>query len=628
MNREIMIRVRTPHVLALAAILALTSLLLTPATPAFADDSGLFSGDFVIGYRSVDTSGREAKYQEDYNLQDGPRLFGLNFHFTPAPELRAFADRIDLNMTNFGGDPFESMHLGVQKFGAFNFRYDRTKSTYFYADQLIPPELLDVRVDTGGDYHTFDFDRVRDTAKLDIDINDRAKANFGFERFTKSGTSSTTLDLQRDEFDLEKPIDESLNAYYGGIQYAWDKVTVVLQEDVRDYNNSVELFLPGQSEGAAAPPGNGELDYYFLNQPYDYNSQQHTVRILAHPNARFSIKLSGSMQNLDLNLSATEQQKGLTNSRVPFTASASGDGAISRDTDLYNLDLSYMLNDRFTLIGGAYSRKLDQSGDLFFADVLNAGRWNIETTGGEVGLQVSVNPKLTISGGVRSESRDTTWYTSESGTEVKENTDNTGFFGTVGWRPTKEFHLTGTVETNSYNDPFTLASPTDHTRYRLRGVYNLAGGTYVAANYLRNEAKNSNSGWDSTAEQYGAQVGYQKSGMNASIGYGNVKLDRTIFQVTTVGNFDIAYNADSDFVDGQLSWTLAERWVVGGTARYYKNSGSFGLKRTDYYGFVEYDFTQGYLVRVGYRSIDYNETQYNFDDYKADIAEFSVGYRW
>ena len=628
MNCESTTRVRTPHVLALAAIFALTSLLLTPAAPAFADDSGLFSGDFVIGYRSVDTSGRQAKYQEDYNLQDGPRLFGLNFHFTPAPELRAFADRIDLNMTNFGGDPFESMHLGVQKFGAFNFRYDRTKSTYFYADQLIPPELLNVRLDNGGDYHTFDFDRVRDTAKLDIDITDRAKANFGFERFTKSGNSVTTLDLQRDEFDLEKPVDESLNSYYGGIQYAWDKVTVVLQEDVRDYNNSVELFLAGQSEGAADPPGNGALDYYFLNQPYDYNSQQHTVRILAHPNARFSIKLSGSMQNLDLNLSADERSKGLTNSRVPFTESFSGQGAISRDTDLYNLDLSYMLNDRFTLIGGAYSRKLDQSGDLFYADVLNSGRWNIETTGGEAGLQVSVNPKLTISGGVRSESRDTTWYTSESGTEVKESTDNTGFFGTVGWRPTKEFHLTGTAETNSYNDPFTLASPTDHTRYRVRGVYNMAGGTYVAANYLRNEAKNSNSGWDSTAEQYGLQVGYEKPGVHASIGYGNVKLDRTIFQVTTVGNFDIAYNADSDFVDGQLSWTLAERWVVGGTARYYKNTGSFALKRTDYYGFVEYDFTQGYLVRVGYRSIDYNEDQYNFDDYKADIAEFSIGYRW
>ena len=132
---------RAPYALLLAAAVVLVALPLAAPAPAAADDSGLFSGQIVIGYRSVDTGGQEAKYKEDFNLQDGPRLFGLDFHFTPSPELRAFADRIDLEINNFGGDPFESLHLGVQKFGAFHFRYDRTKSTYFYADQLIPPEL-------------------------------------------------------------------------------------------------------------------------------------------------------------------------------------------------------------------------------------------------------------------------------------------------------------------------------------------------------------------------------------------------------------------------------------------------------------------------------------------------------
>ena len=162
----------------------------------------------------------------------------------------------------------------------------------------------------------------------------------------------------------------------------------------------------------------------------------------------------------------------------------------------------------------------------------------------------------------------------------------------------------------------------------MRGQYNFGGGTFVSGNYLRNEAKNDNSGWDSTVEQYGVQVGYQKPGMSASLGYGNISIDRSIFQVTTVGPFDIAYTADADFVDGRVAWTVAKQWTLGATARYYDNGGSFALKRTDYYGYVEYDFTEGYLVRVGYRSIDYSETTFSFDNYDAHIAEFSVGYRW
>jgi hypothetical protein len=617
-----------PRVPLLAAAAVLLAPLLAAPAPAAADDSPPFSGQVTIGYRRVDVGGRQAKYREDYDLQDGLRLFGLDLQFTPPPELRAFADRIDLELTDFGGDPFESLHLGVRKFGAFNFRFDHTKSSTFYDDQLIPSEQLDVALYNGGDFHRFDFERVRDAARLDVDLTSRAKVDFGFERSTKVGTGTTTFDVERDEFQLVRPIDESLDAYHGGFQYSWKRVTLVLLEEVRDDANAVSSFLPGASEGEAPPPGNGALDFYFLDQPYASTSRQHTVRILARPNPRLSVRLTGSFQNLDLDATADERVQGLTDRREPFATTTTGRGTISREVDLYDLDLAYRFTARFTLTGGLYSRRLDQEGDFAFGDAFNQGFWTLETTGGEVGLQVSPSPRLTVSGGLRRESRDVRWYATGTPANVSRTTDDAGLFATVGWRPTKTFRLTSSVETQAYDDPYTLASPTERSRVRVRGQRDFGGGAYVAGSYLRTAAKNENSEWDSTLEQLAVQFGYHRPGLSASIGYASVAVDRSILQATNAGPYTIAYAADSDFIDGRLSWTLTERWTIGGTARYYQNGGSFALTRSDYSGFVEVDFTPGYLLRVGYRSIDYDEDAADFDDYRADVAELAIGYRW
>ncbi len=52
------------------------------------------------------------------------------------------------------------------------------------------------------------------------------------------------------------------------------------------------------------------------------------------------------------------------------------------------------------------------------------------------------------------------------------------------------------------------------------------------------------------------------------------------------------------------------------------------MDRDDLRGFVEFDLPQGYLLNVGYRTVDYSEDTTRYDDYDADIAEVSVGYRW
>ena len=136
-------------------------------------------------------------------------MFNLNFELTPTREMRGLFDRIELDMSNLGGDPFETVRVSVQKFGSYSLEYDRRKSSYFYDDTLEMSGPGDPGTIAVPDHHRFDFDRVRDTVGFSLNLSRAARLDVGFDRFTKRGDSTTTLDIQRDEFELERPIDES-----------------------------------------------------------------------------------------------------------------------------------------------------------------------------------------------------------------------------------------------------------------------------------------------------------------------------------------------------------------------------------------------------------------------------------
>lgn len=597
-------------------------------------DQGSLSGEIVIGFRSVDVNGADRKYMEDINLEDGPRLFDFSVDFTPAEGLRDAVDRLRLDVHNLGGDPFETIDLDVQRFGRYDFSYERRTSEYFYEDLILPTELATVSLSNAGDFHHFDFERVRDSASLDLDLTRAATLSFGFERFTKLGTGSTTLDLQRDEFELERVIDESMDQYRAGFQYAWDRVTLVLEETVRDYDNAVEIFLPGASPGENTTNA-ASLSFFFLDQPYDYTSQQHTVRVLARPNDRLDVKLSAILQNLDLDVAADESSGGIGFNGQPFTTDDAGAGEIDRDLGLYQLDLTYRINDRVAVVGNVRQQDLDQQGDFEFGGALNLGEWDISTTGVELGVEVALAPTVTLAGGVAQESRDVTFGHNEGDgpagfEDESETTDRTGLYVNLGWRPAAGTEVVASIEDNSFDDPFTLASPTDRRRYRLRGRYRWDTGLGVSGSYAKTEVDNDNSGWSADTDQLGVRLDYQHEALSLSVGYSNIDLERQIDQTVeglgrTVALF---YGADSDFFDGRVRYQATERFAVGGDFRLYQNDGSFGLERDDYRAFVEVGFADAYTARLAYRTVDYSENAVSFDDYDADIIEAAIGYRW
>ncbi|MDX1502119.1 MAG: hypothetical protein R3325_07135 [Thermoanaerobaculia bacterium] len=620
-------------------LITLAALLLSLAAPAAAQEEGAFTGSFQIGFRTVDVSGSPTKYKEDFNLDDGPRLFRLDIDYIPGDAMRRFADKVQIDVNNFGGDPFETMRLSVEKYGRYDFDYSRRKSDYFYEDVILPVELAgDPAVALAGDFHHFDFSRVHDRGQFKIWISERAKFTFGLDRYTRRGESTTTLDISRDEFELDKPVHESYNAYTGAFEYSWDKVTLVLEQQIRDFENDVDIFLPGRSLGED-PADATTLDFYFFSYPYEYTSNDSIVRLIANPNDKLLVKLQANRQSLELDQTSSESGAGTAFNGSPLAIDSRSVGDIERDLDLYDLDLTYRFNPRWALLVGARSYTLDQNGDVRLDDgVVNRGRWEIDTDVYEIGAQFHVSADVTVAAGVREETRDLDFEWSEDGEGHGERveTDQSGYFANVGWRPAKRCSLNLELEDSSFDNPFALASPTDRQRYKLRGSYGNDRGLTVTGSYAINEVENDLSTWKSDYDQLAVRLNYDRDRLRASLGFSNIDVDRKSDQeITTLPGFGggavlpitVFYDADTDIIDARVVYDMDGRWLVGADARQIDNSGSFGLEREDYRLWVEFGLGD-YLLHLGYRTIDYDETGFDFDDYDADIGEFSIGYRW
>lgn len=592
--------------------------------------SETLSGTVALGFRSVDTSGAVTKYREDINLDDGVRLFDLAVSYRPATG-NGPVDYVDLTANNLGGDPFEAVRIDVRKFGAYKLRLDRRRSEYFYEDAILPAALASITGSTGGDFHHFDFERIRESAALDIELSPATALSFGLERQRREGDSTTTLDIQRDEFELEKPLDESSDAFRFGVQHAWQRVSLIIEESVSTFENTSELFLPGASPGQNTTD-QAALQFFRLDQSYDYDSRGHLVRIVADPTDRLDLRALWRLEDVDLDMRAAESSAGTDFASAPFATSASGPAKVRRESKVAGLDLGYRLETRARLVAAVRSTRLDQNGALLFGTDQGTGHWAIDTDGYELGAEIAVMSNLLLAGGWSSESRDTDHAQALNAVPAGEalETDRDGYFLRLLYTSPRSVEFSAAIEDNSIDDPFTLASPSDSRRYKASVRYAWDNGLSLNGSYKRTDVENDTSSWAADTRQADLRVSYGGDAVELSAGYSEIDLARSVTQNVTGGTlqvpFAIVYGADSSFFDVSGRWTAGSRFALGGSLRGYENDGSFPLERDDWRAFVEFDMTDDYTLQLNYRGIDYVEEV--FDDYDANIVEIAVRLDW
>ena len=614
----------------LVALLALAP----PGSPARAQDTGSddLAGRVEIGYRSVGVDGREPKYQQHVNLDDGPRLFGLELAFRPSGDLRSQVEQIDLDLDHMGGDPYGSFRFSARKAGAYDVRYHHSTSDYFYEDIILPTALATPSLDDEGDVSSFDFQRVRDAASVRMSVTPDANLRVGFDRYAKRGGRTLPMDIQRDVFELERPVAEELDDFNIGFDYTWPKATLFLEERFQRFESTGEIFTAGLNEGLD-PADTSRLDFFFLNQPYEYDSFRQTVGVNSRPTTKLTVQGSVVFETLDLDGTTAERSQGIDFRGGPFATNDTGIRTIDRDFSLLTAGVSYTVRPDVVVTGSVRRNDLDQDGEFTFGDDAGQGLWNIGTTQLEGGVLLGVAPRVTVNGGVRYETRDVEYDQSDGALLPHgRQTDHLGVFAGLGWRPSRRVKVHAEVETGTFDDPFTLASPTDRVRFKVGGDLSHGTGAFGSVTFLVYRLSNDNSGWESDRNQVNVRGGYRDDRLVASVGYALVDIrheaDRIVNPATGPFFFPVLFNADTNFVDGRVHW-VAHDWVTLGTdLRYYTNDGSFAVDRRDHRVFARVGLGGGYDAGLTYRSIKYEETALGFNDYEADLVELSLGYRW
>jgi hypothetical protein len=609
--------------------LALTAFVLSTALAVQAQEQPkTLKGKFMFGYRFVDTSGTVERYKQDINLDDGLRLFNFSLQITPNEAFKNLFDRIDLNMYNFGGDPYETFHLAIQKIGTYKFQYNRRKSNYFYADQH---EI------SGGELYdpfTFNFDRTMDSMVFEFQVHENVDVYANFDRYGKFGDSTMTLDLNRVEFEFDKPIEENYRAFALGVNVRIKDFSFVLEERVMDYDNANSYFLPGAAGGGEGAHYPSALNYFSIDQPYDLKTYTHTFKATGRLFDRLLINGQARISNQDMDLTYTEEASGADYLGKFFLYDHGGTGAFERDINLFDIDVTYLMFDKLALVAAFRLNDFDQEGYLTVDGERKDAMLSYQNTAAEGGVQYQFSPRMVLTAGYRYEIREL------DGTETVTYEDQTvrnGIYGNIKWN-IKAFKFTADYQFGDYNDPFTLISPTSFNRFRITAKANIADFNF-SGSYLYNKATSEvyDNEWNSSRNQFNLRAGYHGQTIQVFAGYSLIDVEhkgnRTISYPPSwegPGSFpwDIHYEGKSNLFDASLSANLDDNWTLGGYANLYSTRGFWEIDRFTFKAYVEYTFNNGLVSQIGYRYVNFEENLSGFNDYSANIIEISFGYRW
>ncbi len=608
-------------------------IVLLSCIPLRADEQ--FSGHFELGIREVNITGDKYKYKQHLNLESGARVFALGFKFRPENTDGMKPDRAEFDATGLGGDPYQNISVAVQKYGAYQFGYQHQKSDYFYQDILFDSIEEDHAASIAGDFHTFDYERLSDKAFLNLQMSDRGKFMFAFDRTHKSGESTTVLDVSREEFEMEKPIDETTENIDVGVEYTWDKVSVEFHERWRELDNAASVFLQGASVGSS-PTGPTQLNDFFLGQSYAYDSREHQITITAKPATRWQIKADVLIAKLDMDINSAEDAQGTDFSGAPLNQFVEGVGGADRDTRQFYLSSAYTLTDRVRITASLREQHLEQEALISFDplnDQLNGNSdWDIDSSRVTLGIEAQIATRVTLGGGWLSEKRKVDYLQSsvQVSDMLDENSRSNGFWFKARYRPGKFLDLGISVEDDSIDDAFTLTSPTDVQRYRLSARLRWNDSWSLSATQHWRDRKNSNSDWKYDSSQTDFRLSHNSERLALSLGASFVDLNYNIDQIVTAGFrqdlFPIVYKADTDSWDGSARWRFTDRFLLSASYRDYKNKGSFRVAREDVRVALEFDIPRNYSLKLGFHNTDYKEEP--LEAFDSEVWEIALRRSW
>jgi hypothetical protein len=646
--------------------------LVAVAAPAMAAEDDSLKGRVEAGYRNADVNGNTNKYREDVNLSDDAiRLFDFGLEYGGAED--GWFDRLLVDAQGLGGEPYQTARIALEKDGRYELDLRYRSSAYFYQDD-------GYWYSAQGDLHSWNSNRRFYDFSFKYNLSRSVDLRAGVDSVDWEGRSTTSRDVQRDEFVLDRPLDQSATTYWVGADFRVGWADFTIEERFYRFENDRTLTT-ANDDGVES--GGAFLNDYAQFRSEDIDAPTTRVQVRGRPLDWMRFDLRYAHIDAESDYAMDGQWDGLDYTDAPFQTTATNAGTVDRTSDLWDLDLIFGLTPSIDLWFDYSNRTYDQDGTIDLVETQIGGAeagtvfvqgdlendLEFETYGLTVDWQATRALSVAFGAGFQERSK----QFELSGPEVV--TERTNYRVRLRWRPNPIWNLKLDYEEGDDDDPVTPISPTSTDRLRFQANVRAMKDLLIAFNFIDKSSENGDSyplgiptddtppatdiflaQFDVTSWSVFFNWSYQA--LDVVLGYSDadVNSDAHIVYVTgstSVPSFDIFttrqrtdYIAEQEVINLDLRYAIGSAWSLGFKTILYENTGSFPVKNDYYRADARYQFTNGLFARLAFDRYDYDENNpfagdYNpvpdpseltlnpdVNDYDADLWTLSVGYRF
>ena len=211
-----------------------------------------FQLDF--GNRFVQTVGGDLNtYRSVVNLGSGPKLMGLEANITD-PKHRIF-DRLNIGAHNWGGDPYNTLRVDMERTKMYRFTGDYRNIQYFnflpsFANPGAPQTLLNQR--------SYDAQRRYSNAELEILPGNWIVPYFAWMRDEGTGRGITPYVANSNEYPVPTLLDDRTNLFRGGVRLEMGKWHATLEQGGGTYGDNQRIYDSLRNTGNRTTPVLGQ----------------------------------------------------------------------------------------------------------------------------------------------------------------------------------------------------------------------------------------------------------------------------------------------------------------------------------------------------------------------------------
>src|SRR5262245_50726520 len=216
------------------------------------------TGTMDIGYRwNAGFRGSKDLYRTLVNLGEGPRLLGANLTMNSPLGAGKYVDRIQLNASAWGGDPYNTLRLFAEKSGVYQFSFDYRKVDYYNFIPTFANPLLSQGILLGQ--HSFD--STRRTMHFDLTLRPGATISpfIASSRNSGFGPGVTTFTADGNEFAVTNQLRDTSDYYRGGVHFNLPRMNLTLEQGFLAFKDDQRIFqTSGTNRGNRTTPVLGQ----------------------------------------------------------------------------------------------------------------------------------------------------------------------------------------------------------------------------------------------------------------------------------------------------------------------------------------------------------------------------------